>query len=178
MFVSPRPQWDCLLEVWEEIVKENAKTSKELKESRAGIIQKLILSAALAQKGRVPLGLLSTCISNIPIWYCAGLKKLQHSQQLIGAGWNKTASSSSETLTATLELRAAPETCCKCSSSTPGSEMLLLPQPAVGHSTGRHEEWEPWINPEHLLYPKRLHKLHQLFQICLSPFLPPAHFSE
>lgn len=154
-FVSARPQWDCLLEVCKEIVKKTPKTSNELKETRAGIFQKLILSAALAQKGRVPLGLLWTCTSSIPIWYCAGLIKLQHNQQLVGAGWNKTASSSSKTLIALLELRFAPETCSKCNSSTPGSEMLSLP-PCSGTQpwgrgskgcSGRHKEghwqWEP-----------------------------------
>lgn len=95
-----------------------------------------MLSAALAQKGRAPLGLLWTCTSSIPIWNCAGLIKLQHHQQLMGAGWNKTASSSSELLTATLELGSAPETCSECKSSAPGSEMLLPSHPAVGHSPG------------------------------------------
>lgn len=73
-----------------------------------------------------------------------GLIKLQHHQQLIGAGWNKTASSSSETLPATLELGSAPETCSECSSSAPGPEMLLLSHPAVGHREHREQGmlWE------------------------------------
>lgn len=186
-FVSARPRRDCLLEVCKEIVKKKKKTSNELKETRAGIIRKLILSAALAQKGRMPLGLLWTCTSSIPIWFCAGLVKLQHNQQQIGAGSNKTASSSRETLTATVELGSAPESC--SNSSTPGSGMPVLSPPCSGtrhwvrgsegcllwKARGGPQQWEPWINAEHFLYPKRLHKLQQLFRICLSPFLPPAH---
>lgn len=184
-FVSARPQWDCLLEVCKEIVKKNPKTSNELKETRAGIFQKLVLSAALAQKGRVPLGLLWTCTSSIPIWYYAGLIKLQHNQQLVGLDGTKL-------------LQAAVKPSLPCWSS----DLHLKPalsatvqhlaqkccpsHPAVGHSPGAEGARDALEGTRrvtgngsheliHFLYPKRHHKLQQLFQICFSPVLPPAH---
>lgn len=158
-FVSARPQWDCLLEVCKEIVKKNPKNFKWVKRNQSRHLSETdTISSSCSERKGALRSFMDLHKQHSHLVLCWAHKAAAQSTAS-GAGWNKTASSSSKTLTALLELRFAPETCSKCNSSTPGSEMLSLP-PCSGTQpwgrgskgcSGRHKEghwqWEPRINP-------------------------------